>query len=94
MRTVNSLVPRWQTAAARLAVLIVIIQALGLRAGWSQEPVHPRIKKEFLEQEKIYRSRGADGRRVYTTNRGLSRYAELLPSGFCDALGKLGAVRA
>jgi hypothetical protein len=91
MRTVHSSVPRWQTAAARLAVLIVIIQALGLRAGWSQESVQPRIKEEFLEQEKIYRSRGADGRRVYTTDRGLSRYAERLPSGFCNALGRLGS---
>jgi len=91
MRTVNSLVPRWRTAATRLAVVIVIIQALGLRAGWSQEPVQPRINEEFLEQEKIYRSRGADGRRVYTTDRGLSRYGELLPSGFCDALGRLGS---
>jgi SAM-dependent methyltransferase len=90
MQRVNSSVPRWQTVGARLAVLI-IIQVLGLRAGWSQEPAHPGIKKEFLEQEKIYRSRGADGRRVYTTNRGLSRYAELLPSGFCDALGRLGS---
>jgi SAM-dependent methyltransferase len=70
--------------------LIIIIQVLGLKVGWSQEAVHPRIKEEFLEQEKIYRSRGADGRRVYTTNRGLSRYVELLPSGFCDALGRLG----
>ncbi len=91
MRRVNPSVPRWQTAAARVAVLIIIIQVLGLKVGWSQEPVHPRIKKEFLEQEKIYRSRGADGRRVYTTNRGLSRYAQLLPSGFCDALGRLGS---
>jgi hypothetical protein len=91
MRTVTLSVPRWQTAAARLAVVIVIIQALGPRAGWSQEPVQPRIKEEFLEQEKIYRSRGADGRRVYTTDRGLSRYSELLPSGFCDALGRLGS---
>jgi SAM-dependent methyltransferase len=90
MHSVHSSVPRWQTAAARLAVLIVIIQALGPRAGWSQEPVKPRINEEFLEQEKIYRSRGADGRRVYTTDRGLSRYSELLPSGFCDALGRLG----
>jgi SAM-dependent methyltransferase len=91
MRTGNSSVPRWQTAAARLAVLIIIIQVLGLKVGWSQEAVHPQIKKEFLEQEKIYRSRAADGRKVYTTNRGLSRYAELLPSGFCDALGRLGS---
>jgi SAM-dependent methyltransferase len=92
MRTVNSLVPGWQAGGARLAVLIVIIQALGLRAGWSQEPVQPRInEEEFLKQEKIYHSQGTDGRRVYTTDRGLSRYAELLPSGFCDALRKLGS---
>ncbi|HEX6172445.1 MAG TPA: hypothetical protein VF089_00420 [Candidatus Binatia bacterium] len=91
MRTGNSSVPRWQTAGAGLAVLIIIIHVLGLKVGWSQEPVHPQIKKEFLEQEKIYRSRAADGRKVYTTNRGLSRYAELLPSGFCDALGRLGS---
>jgi hypothetical protein len=91
MRTVNPSVPRWQSAAARLAIVIVIIQALGLRAGWSQEPVQPGIKDEFLEQEKIYRSRGADGRRVYTTDRGLARYADRLPSGFCDALAKLGS---
>ena len=90
MRTVNSLVPGWQTAGACLAVLIVIIQALGLGAGWSQEPVQPRIDEEFLKQEKIYRSRGTDGRRSYTTDRGLSRYAERLPSGFCDALSGLG----
>lgn len=91
MRIVNLSVPRWQTAAARLAVVIVIIQALGLRPGWSQEPAQPRINQEFLEQEKIYHSRGADGRRVYTTDRGLSRYAERLPSGFCDALGRLSS---
>jgi hypothetical protein len=89
MRRVNSSAPRWQTAAARLAVLIIIIQLLGLKFARSQEPVHPPINQEFLEQEKIYRSRGADGRRVYTTDRGLSRYGELLPSDFCDALGRL-----
>jgi SAM-dependent methyltransferase len=91
MRTVNSSVPGWQTAAARVAGLIIIIQMLGLRAGWSQEPVQPRINEEFIEQEKIYRSRGAEGRRVYTTDRGISRYADLLPSTFCDALGRLGS---
>jgi SAM-dependent methyltransferase len=91
MHSVNSSVPRWQSAGARLAVVIVIIQALGLRAGWSQEPAQPGFKEEFLEQEKIYHSRRAGGQRVYTTDRGLSRYAELLPSGFCDALGRLGS---
>ncbi len=89
MRTGNSLAPGWQTAGARVAVLIVIIQALSLRAGWSQEPAHPGLDEEIAKQEKIYQSRGTDGRRSYTTNRGLSRYAELLPSGFCDALRKL-----
>jgi SAM-dependent methyltransferase len=91
MRTVNSSVPGWQIAGARLAVLIIIIQALGLRAGWSQEPVQPGLDEEIAKQEKIYDSGGADGRRSYTTNRGLSKYAEHLPSGFCDALGRLGS---
>ena len=91
MRRINLSLLRWQTAAARLAVAIVFIEALALRAGWSQEPIQPRIKEEFLEQEKIYRSRGAEGRRVYTTDRGLARYSELLPAGFCDALGSLGS---
>ncbi len=92
MRTANSLVPRWQTAGALLTVLIVIVQALAPRAGWSQEPAQPRTNEEFLKQEKIYHSRGTNGRRVYTTDRGLSRYAEVLPSGFCDALRKLGSL--
>ena len=47
-----------KAAAARLAVLIVL-QALGLGAGWPQEPVQPRIDEEFAKQEKIYRRRGA-----------------------------------
>lgn len=91
MRTVKSLVQGWQTAGACLAVMLVITQALGLRAGWPQELTQPPIDKEIAEQEKIYHSRGADGRRSYTTDRGLSKYAELLPSGFCDALGRLGS---
>jgi len=49
------------------------------------------MSEEFLKQEKIYHSRGADGRRIYTVDRGLSRYADRLPSGFCDALGRLGS---
>ena len=69
MRSVKSLVEGWKTAGTGVAVLIVL-QAFGLRAGWPQEPVQPRINEEFLEQEKIYHSRGADSRRVYTTDRG------------------------
>ena len=92
MRSVKSSVKGWKTAGARLAVLIVIVlQALGLGAGWPQEPAPPRIDEEIAKQEKIYRSRGADVPSGYITNRGLSDYAELLPSGFCDALGRLGS---
>ena len=56
-----------------------------------RNPLQPRIDEEFAKQEKIYRSRGADVPSGYVTNRGLSDYAELLPSGFCDALGRLGS---
>lgn len=86
MNLVKSSVKAWKTTAARLALVTVMaVQSLG--AGWVQEPIQPRIDEEFGKQEKIYRRRGAGS---YTTNRGLSNYAELLPTGFCDALGTLG----
>ena len=75
--------------AARLAVVIVIVlQALVPGAGWTQEAVQPRIDEEFAKQEKIYRRRGAGS---YTANRGLPDYAEVLSTGFCAALGRLGS---
>jgi SAM-dependent methyltransferase len=89
MRSVNSSIKGWKIAGTRLAVLIVIV--LQARAGWSQEVAPPRLDEEFAEQEKIYRSRGADVPSGYVTGRALSDYAELLPSGFCDALGNLGS---
>ena len=94
MASVKSSVKGWKTAATRLAVLIVIVlQPLGLGAGWPQEPAAPlRIDEEFAKQEKIYRSQGVDVPSGYVTNRGLSDYAGLLPSGFCDALGRLGSL--
>jgi len=73
----------------RLALLLVIL--LQARAGWSQEIPPPKLDEEFTKQETIYRSRGADRPDGYVINRGLSDYAELLPSGFCDALGRLGS---
>ena len=77
----------WITNAACLAILIVTaVQSLG--ASWVQEPVQPRIDEEFTKQEKIYRRRGTGS---YVANRGLSSYAEVLPAGFCDALGRLGS---
>ena len=81
---------RGNVPAARLAVVIVVaLQLLG--AAWVQEPVQPRIEEEFTKQEKIYRSRGAEVPGGYVTNRGLSDYAEFLPTGFCAALGRLGS---
>ena len=91
MRSVKSSVQGWKAAAARRTVLIIIVQTLGLQAGWSQEPAQPRLDEEFKKQEKIYRSRGADVPGGYVTNRGLSDYAEVLSTGFCDALGRLGS---
>ena len=92
MRSVKLSVKGWKTAGMRLAVLIVIVlQALGLGACSLQEPAQPRINEEIAKQEKIFQSRGADVPSGYITNRGLSDYAELLPTGFCNALGRLGS---
>ena len=89
MRLVKSSVIRRKAAAVRRAVLIVIfVQALVPGAGRPQELTQPPIDEEITKQEKIYRSRGP---RSYTTDRGLSEYAKLLPIGFCDALGRLGS---
>ena len=82
----------WNTAPGCLPVVIVIVvQWFGLEAAWTQKLPQPRIDEEISKQEKIYRSRGADVPRGYVTDRGLSGYAELLPTGFCDALGRLGS---
>ena len=86
MPSVKSSVNAWTATAARLAVVIVVAGQL-LGAAWIQEPVQPRIDEQFEKQEKIYRRQGA---RSYTANRGLARYAEVLHSGFCAALGRLG----
>jgi hypothetical protein len=92
MRSVDSSVKRWKTAGTGLAVLIVIVlQVLGLKLGWPQESAQPQINEEIAKQKKIYDSRGVDVPSGYVTNRALSDYVELLPYGFCDALGRLGS---
>ena len=92
MRSVKSSVKRWKTAAACMAVVIaIVVQAFGPGAGSPQELAEPRLDEEIAKQEKIFQRRGADVPSGYITNRGLSDYAELLPSGFCDALGRLGS---
>jgi SAM-dependent methyltransferase len=78
------------TARTRLA-FVIVFGLLGLKSAWPQEFSPPRIDKEIAEQEKIFHRRGAEVPGGYITNRGLSGYADLLPSGFCDALGKLGS---
>src|SRR5262245_53835054 len=90
MRSIRSSLRVWKAAGTGLAVLMVV-QALGPGAGRSQESAPPRIDEEIAKQEKIYRSRGADVPRGYVTGRTLSDYLELLPTGFCDALGTLGS---
>src|SRR5262245_37502502 len=90
MRSIRSSLREWKTTGTGLAVLMVL-QALGPGAGRSQEPAQPRIDEEIAKQEKIYRSRGVDVPRGYVTGRTLSDYLELLPTGFCDALGTLGS---
>ena len=89
MRSAELSVRGWKTSGIRLAVLLIIL--LQGRDGWLQELAPPKLDEEFKKQEKIYRSRGADVPSGYVTGRGLLEYAELLPSGFCDALGRLGS---
>jgi hypothetical protein len=75
-----------------VAVLIVIgLQAQNPGAGWPEEAAPPRIDDEIAKQETIYSSRGTDVPGGYVTGRTLWDYLELLPSGFCDALGSLGS---
>src|SRR5262245_16638348 len=90
MRSVKASIKGWQAAPRWAVVVVIVAQRIGLGTGWPQEPPQPRLDEEFTKQERIYRSRGADVPRGYVTDRGLSAYAELLPTGFCDALARLG----
>jgi SAM-dependent methyltransferase len=83
--------PRWKTAGALITLVLAAgwtIQAPAADATPAAKPaaIPPPLAEEFAKQEKIYRSRGADVPRGYVTGRTLSAYAELLPSGFSDAL--------
>jgi len=93
MRSVKSSLKGLNIAHMRLVFLLIVIflHALGLGTVRAQELAPPRLDEEFRKQEKIYRSQGADVPSGYVIGRGLSDYAELLPSGFCDALAKLGS---
>jgi SAM-dependent methyltransferase len=93
MRSVKSSLRGLNIAHMRLLFLLIVIflQALGLGTVRAQELAPPKLDEEFGKQEKIYRSQGAEVPSGYVIGRGLSDYAELLSSGFCDALAKLGS---
>jgi SAM-dependent methyltransferase len=91
MGSIKSSAKGWKTAVTRLAVLVIALQAYGHGIGWPQESAPPRMDEELSNQEKIYHSRDANVPSGYVLNRGLSDYADLLPSGFCDSLGRLGS---
>jgi hypothetical protein len=86
----DSRAARWKAAGSALAALIAL-QALGPGAARSEEAAEPQVGVELAKQEEIYRSRGAAVPGGYVTDRTLARYADLLPSGFSDALAKLGS---
>jgi hypothetical protein len=78
------------TMGTCLAILFVL-QVFGLGVGWSQDSAERQISKELADQEQIFFTRGDDTPSGYVTDRGLSAYAEDLPTGFCEALAKLGS---
>lgn len=78
--------------AAGLAIVIILaVQLSWPRAISTQEIPPPKIEQEFSKQEKIYRSQGAAVPQGYVIDRGLSGYAESLPTGFCDELANLNS---
>ena len=91
MRSIRSDGKKKQRGSCLIVGVVILMQAVGPPVGGSQELAPPKLDEELAEQEKIFRSRGAEVPRGYVINRGLSDYAEVLPTGFCDALGKLGS---
>ena len=56
-----------------------------------RNPLNRGSTRKSPSRKKSTGSQGADVPSGYVTDRGLSDYAELLPTGFCDALGRLGS---
>lgn len=79
-----------KTAAMHRTLLMIFFLLAFTGAARSVEPAQT-LPQEMAKQEKIFRSQGIDVPGDYVTDRGLSQYAELLPEGFCDALGRLGS---
>ena len=90
MRSVQWSVKGWKAPRTQL-IFLIVLQAFGLAACSTHEPMPPQFAEEIAKQEKIYGSRGAAVPSGYVTGRTLSDYVELLPAGFCDSLGMLGS---
>ena len=56
----------------------------------AQTPDTPKFKAEISRQESIYRSEGDRVPSGYTIDRTLENYADALPTGFDEALARLG----
>lgn len=89
MRTEKKRARSWRGTVAQLSLLLAL-QAAGTGAALPQATDQSTLVKEFAKQEKIYRSRGAEVPSGYVTGRSLWHYAEVLPTGFMEALAKLG----
>ncbi len=77
MRSAKSLGRGWKIAAARMAVMLVIVlQAQDPEAGWPQEPAPPRLDEEIAKRVKIYSSRGADVYGGFSYTEDLSGFLE------------------
>jgi SAM-dependent methyltransferase len=74
---------------ARLAIA-ALLPLLCPAPAAAQEGVSPHFHEELRKQESIYRSQGGAVPGGYVVNRGLAKYAGLLPSGFEAALRDLG----
>src|ERR1051325_7560747 len=72
-----------------IILILILIQRVALVAASAEERAPSQFDQESVKQEKIYGSRGDEVPSGYVTGRGLADYAELLPAGFCDTLGRL-----
>lgn len=79
---------RWRHAAVCCACLMGLL-VLGVKTVSAMDRDLAPADEEVAKQENIYHGRSEnDG---YVTSRGLTDYVTLLPSGFCDALARLGS---
>ena len=75
-----------------LIVVMLLLEALVAGTSYAQQPAPPRdFRDEVSKQTEIYNSAGQKVPEGYVIGRSLLSYAFILPPGFRDALGRLGA---